>query len=121
MKSWFQRKPRIGYVPLAARTSVEGVASVPVKEAYYTAGRGPMTPTHRGLNHTLTYVVDGNQYGIPSDLLVGTGNPIIGLPPAVERVVGSVEEEEFMQHSVTKLSRAEERRILTELGLLPKK
>ena len=102
------------YVPLYARTQPDIAGA---KDAYYTAGHGPMTSNFRGLNHTMTYVVDGKQLGFDSDLLVGTGNSLISLPQAILLIGSSVQEEKSMKFIGTKLSKSEERRVLAQLGL----
>lgn len=108
------------HIPLEAKINASEFEGVPVKVGYYTA-RYPLI-SHEGevraLNHAETYVLEGSRWGFKGDLLVRTGNGLVGIEPEVIRIADTREEEDFIVYRGVRLPKNPETRILTELKVL---
>ena len=89
-------------IPCEARRSrdelreVLELVKVQPREVYWTAGYHPHTLKRylAPVNHHFWVVIGGNSLGLKDELLVGTGNTLIGLPPVILRVTHRVSNNE---------------------------
>ena len=107
-------------IPLEARMDVSEFKGIQVKAAYYTARYPPMS--HEGhlapMNHAETYVLDGKRWNLARDIMVRTGNGLVGITPEAIGINASRQEENFVVYQGMRLLKREERKILTELELV---
>lgn len=110
---------RLIKVPLKARSSRTSYNGISVKEAFYTAPypeesaeayAGPM-------NHCDTIVLDGHALKTERDVLLRTGNGLIGLPPRAFLIVDSQEEGGFRVYTAEAMPAESERALLSQFGL----
>lgn len=123
-KASVKKKNGLAITQIPLSSLVEGgTEDMPgVKEKYYTAGYPPdSTERYLGpMNHTHTYILDGGPYGISGDILLRTGNNIIGLKPAAQSIVERGADKTQMFVVGCELSKQEVRRVLRVSGTAEK-
>lgn len=107
-------------IPLEARMDVSEFKGIPVKAAYYTARYPPMS--HEGhlapMNHAETYVLDGRRWNLAGDIMVRTGNGLVGIKPEVIGISTSSEEGNSVVYQGMRLLKSNQKRIIAELDLV---
>lgn len=71
-----------------AKITEDEFKGIKVKSSFYTARYSDwcLDDELGGVNHAQTYVIDGRQFKVDSDILVRTGNGIAGIKPVVRKV-----------------------------------
>ena len=103
--------------PREALVSTREVKGITPRIALYTAPYGSADPRGPRLGHTDTYVINGPDVQLGYDVLVRTGNPIVGINPEALELLGTTVDPDYVTFRAKPISKTEERRILVALGI----